>query len=328
MKLIEVMSPVSIFFKPSDTLLSVAEAMVEKHHSCGLICEYDKPMGIITERDILRIFTAQAPDNLNIETQVKSVMTRQPVCVNGDTELVDALDLANNHNLRHLPVVDSTHKLIGIVTLSDMVKAHLGSIEMDEDLRDKSQKLHVLSIEDPLTGLPNKRAMERDVRHAAAVSLRKSEPYSIAMIDVDYFSNYNDHYGLQAGDDALVHIAEIMKKNLRDSDRIFRYSGQAFLFLMPLTPVDGGMVATRRIREAIANSNYSHEKSPLKFLTVSIGVTAGYDDNWKAVVEQAESALYDAKEDGRNIVCMIEPTPQTEFWDLSQRASAEEPIDD
>ncbi len=92
MKLNEVMSPISVYYKPSDSLLSVAESMVEKHHSCGLICEYDKPMGIITERDILRIFTDQAPDNLNIETQVKSVMTQQPVCVNGETELVDAIN--------------------------------------------------------------------------------------------------------------------------------------------------------------------------------------------------------------------------------------------
>ncbi|MCH8176171.1 MAG: CBS domain-containing protein [Proteobacteria bacterium] len=113
MKLKEMMSPIDTFYEPSDSLLMVAKTLAEKHHSCGLICEYDKPVGIITERDIVRLLTGDAKPDLAI----REVMTHRPICVDVNTELTDALDLAKSRNLRHLPVVDATQRLVGFVTL-------------------------------------------------------------------------------------------------------------------------------------------------------------------------------------------------------------------
>ena len=82
MKLKEMMSPIDTFYEPSDSLLMVAKTLAEEHHSCGLICEYDKAVGIITERDIVRLLTGDAKPDLAI----REVMTHRPICVDVNTE--------------------------------------------------------------------------------------------------------------------------------------------------------------------------------------------------------------------------------------------------
>lgn len=319
MKLKDIMSPVDTFYGPDDSLLSVAKTLAEKHHSCGLICEYDKAVGIVTERDIVRLLSSQ----VDSDVAIKEVMTLRPICVDADTELLDALELAKSRNLRHLPVVDATQRLIGIVTHSDIVKVLLAGLERDDQQTDQNRKLHILAIEDPLTGLPNRRALDIDLRHAAAVARRRSEYYSIAMIDIDHFEKFNDHYGHPAGDEALTNIAKTLRSKFRESDKIFRYGGEKFLFLMPFTPIEGAVVASKRICEAISQKNFTHEKSPFGHLTVSVGVASGATDNWQFIIDQADSALDDAKDSGRNTVCAIEPAGDSEFWDFNKRSEFE-----
>ena len=281
MKLKEIMSPIDTFYEPSDSLLTVAKTLAEKHHSCGLICEYDKPVGIITERDIVRLLTSDA----NPDLAIREVMTHRPICVDANTELMDALDLAKSRNLRHLPVVDATQRLVGLVTIGDMVKAKLTSLESD-DLQEPPQdrRLNILAIEDPLTGLPNRRAMDIDLRHA--------------------------------GDEALTRVAGTLRENLRESEKIYRYTGGQFLFLMSGTPVEAAETASKRICQAISEKKFVHKQSSFGHLTVSIGVAGGVTENWESIIEQADSALHDAKDSGRNTVCVNATTKDSQFGDL------------
>ena len=323
MKLRELMSPITITHSASEPLNSVLNAIAERHYSCAIVCEYEKPIGIITERDIVRI---AARGGINCEVTVGELMTNDPICVSADTELLEALDLCESRSLRHLPIVDKTQRLIGVVTQTDLVKAHVATLEASDQLKDQNKKLHILSVEDPLTGLPNRRAMEIDLKHAAAVSQRQSSPYSVALIDIDFFKPYNDHYGHQAGDAAIVMVAEILRGNLRTSDKIFRYGGEEFLFLMPLTPLEGAAIATQRICDKIATCNFPHEVSELGFLSVSIGVASSYTTDWERAIEDADAALYDAKDGGRNQIRLAECTQVTEFWDLSKRSDQDRRI--
>jgi diguanylate cyclase (GGDEF)-like protein len=323
MKLRELMSPIKITHSASEPLISVLEAIATRHYSCAVICEYDKPTGIITERDIVRL---AARGEINNIVTVGQLMTKDPICVSADTEMLDALDLCKSRSLRHLPIVDNTQRLIGVVTQTDLVKAHVKSFEANEQLKDQNKKLHILSVEDPLTGLPNRRAMEIDLKHAAAVAQRQSAPYSVALIDIDFFKAFNDNYGHQAGDAAVIHIADMLRTHLRASDKIFRYGGDEFLFLMPLTSLEGAAIATKRICEKTTTSKFLHEFSELGHLSVSIGVAASYTQNWQRAIEDADSALYDAKAAGRNQVCLAECTQVSEFWDLSKRSDPDPPI--
>lgn len=323
MKLNELMSPVTTYHSPEESLLSVVQSIAAKHYSCALVCEYDKPVGIITERDVVRLFASKSVDE---DITIGEVMTRDPICVNGETRFLEALAVCESRNLRHLPVVDNTHRLIGVITQTDLVKAHARMYEQREQLETQNRKLHILSIEDPLTGLPNRRAMTIDLKHAAAVSQRQSQAYSVALIDLDFFKSFNDNYGHRAGDDALVFLANELRANLRASDKIFRYGGEEFLFLMPLTDIEGAKIATQRICEAVANARYTHKHCELGYLTVSIGVACSYTEKWELAVEQADAALYDAKEEGRNRVCVAEPPSDSEFWDFSRKTDADQPL--
>ena len=123
MKLKEIMSLANVHINPTDSLLSVVKLLAEKHHSCGLICEDEKLVGIVTERDIVRLIARMAGGELDGETKIQELMTPQPICIDGETELVEALELAKSRNIRHLPIIDATQKLEGIVTLTDMIKA-------------------------------------------------------------------------------------------------------------------------------------------------------------------------------------------------------------
>jgi diguanylate cyclase (GGDEF)-like protein len=316
MKLRELMSPITITHSADEPLQSVLVAIAERHYSCALICRYEKPTGIITERDIVRV---AARGGVNDKVTVGELMTKDPICVSADTELMDALELCQSRNIRHLPIVDNTQRLVGVVTQTDLVKAHAATFEATDNLKEQNRKLHILSVEDPLTGLPNRRAMEMDVKHAAAISQRQSAPYSLALIDIDFFKPFNDNYGHQLGDEAIVRIADVLRTNLRASDKIFRYGGDEFLFLMPLTPLEGAAIATQRICDKILAANIPHDHSELGFFSVSIGVAASFTPDWKRAIEDADAALYEAKDAGRNQICLAECTQVSEFWDLSKR---------
>lgn len=322
MKLRELMSTVHIRHQADESLVSVVQTIAQKHYSCALICEYDRPIGILTERDIVRLF---ANDGLNEDITVGEVMSRDPVCVNADNNILEALEICESYSLRHLPIVDNTQRLIGVVTQTDLVKAHISVFEDADKLNSQNRKLQILSVEDPLTGLPNRRAMEIDVKHAAAVSQRQSQAYSIGMIDIDHFKTYNDNYGHQAGDEALQFLADKLRSNLRASDKIFRYGGEEFLFLMPLTPMEGAKIATQRICDAVSDIKLQHDYSDVGHITVSIGVASSFSENWQETVEQADSALYDAKQAGRNRIVAAESLSDSEFWDFTRKLDEGKP---
>lgn len=321
-KLRELMSAVNIRHQADESLVSVVQTIAQKHYSCALICQYDRPVGILTERDIVRLF---ASNKLQEDVTVGDVMSRDPVCVNADHSILEALEVCESYSLRHLPIVDNTQRLIGVVTQTDLVKAHIAAFEDADKLNTQNRKLQILSVEDPLTGLPNRRAMEIDLKHAAAVSQRQSQAYSIGMIDIDHFKTYNDNYGHQAGDEALLFLADKLRGNLRASDKIFRYGGEEFLFLMPLTPLEGAKIATQRICDTVSQLKLKHDYADLGYLTVSIGVASSLSENWQETVEQADNALYDAKQAGRNQVAAAEGPPDSEFWDFSRKLDEGKP---
>lgn len=302
MQLKEIMSPTSSGFAGQDSILSVTEALAHKHHSCAIICSEHKPIGILTERDIVKLFGRVARGELDGNSPIADVMTYSPICVTCNVELTQALEMAKQSKLRHLPIVDDQGLLTGVVTMTDMVKAYLASVEKQSVLASENELLHVLSLEDPLTTLPNRRAMEIELKHRDALAQRNGIEYCIALMDIDYFKKFNDYYGHQAGDDALVHVASIIKKCLRSADKAFRYGGEEFLLVMSGTDGVGAVKAAERIRNAIFTSQFEHCKSPFSVLSVSIGVAAHGQEQWERVVELADQALYHSKSEGRNRV--------------------------
>lgn len=164
-----------------------------------------------------------------------------------------------------------------------------------------------LTMEDPLTGLFNRRYFEHRLRLEGRHALRSYRPLSVMMIDVDEFKKLNDRFGHVAGDHALRAIADAIRGALRATDEVTsRLGGEEFAVLMPDTNADGIVVAAERVRAAVESCQAAGRPR----VTVSIG-TATLDPAVRPIppdeiLDRADRALYDAKEHGRNLVRRFE----------------------
>ncbi|UTW45718.1 sensor domain-containing diguanylate cyclase [bacterium SCSIO 12696] len=168
------------------------------------------------------------------------------------------------------------------------------------DITQVNNELKALSLSDELTGLRNRRAFNQELKREFASHKRYSTPLSLLLLDLDNFKQVNDNYGHQAGDKALEIVANLMLPVFRDSDLLARYGGEEFAVLLPNTNLADAQKAAERIRRAIANNHCCPQK-----LTVSIGAASADEfDDAARLIKQADEALYRAKQQGRNRVCL------------------------
>ena len=163
-----------------------------------------------------------------------------------------------------------------------------------------------LSITDGLT----KTYLRRYFTERLEVETLRSKEYgselSFIMIDLDYFKKCNDKFGHLVGDTVLRETADILKHNLREIDIVARYGGEEFCALLPETDKDGALIVAERIRKSVEEHTINAYDESVN-ITVSIGVTSFVkegNDSAKELVERADKALYEAKNLGRNKVCM------------------------
>jgi len=305
----ELMSKVTAGVSPRTMLSEVARLMLEKKYSCVLISDKGYPKGIITERDVVRIYADTMLQDETVvpefhDLPVGDVMTSKPVCVFESTSLYDALQLARTNKIRHLLVVNDKEKLVGLVTQTDMVDARDKLIERQLELENANKALELLSYEDSLMKIGNRRAMEVDLSYMDSFTKRYGKTYALAIIDIDFFKKYNDHYGHQMGDETLQSVASAIKSSMRGTDKLFRYGGEEILLLMPETNIEQSQIAADRVRQAVQHAVTPHVESLIGVVTVSVGVAAGKTKQWQDLVKRADKALYQAKNTGRNSVCI------------------------
>ncbi len=287
--------------------LSIAiPLMVEKESSCLIVVENQQPVGIITERDITRLASRLLHNPGLMDAPVESIMTAKPICVYQDNAFKEALMMSRSHQLRHLPVVNERYELTGVVTQDNLVDSYVRLMAEHDKLEFHLENLKLLSLEDPLTGVGNRRAMEVELKHSQAQSERLQNSYAIALLDIDFFKKFNDYYGHQAGDDALKMVTKCAKHALRDADRFFRYGGEEFLILMPGTCDDEALICAERVRTEIELLGLENYNAELGILTVSMGVVSSVAGNWQDMLKKADKALYQAKSLGRNRVVLVE----------------------
>ena len=174
------------------------------------------------------------------------------------------------------------------------------------ELATANEKLEILSATDALTGLANRRRFDQFFEAEWQRSLRACRPLAVAMIDIDFFKPYNDHYGHVSGDVCLRQVAEALANTVRAAtDIVCRYGGEEFVIVVPEADVSGAMVVGERARRAVAELKLPHIKGETGTVTVSVGVasaTATSSTLPEALIKRADAALYQAKEGGRNQV--------------------------
>lgn len=174
------------------------------------------------------------------------------------------------------------------------------------ELEESNRRLALLSSTDGLTGIANRRHFDEALAHAWIHATRTGESLALAMLDVDLFKSYNDHYGHQAGDDCLRMVAKIMQGSVRRSlDLVARYGGEEFVYLGPGATRESAVEFAEAIRQAFHDSALAHALSPHGKVTVSIGVAVvvpAKGASAESLIKAADVALYQAKENGRDCV--------------------------
>ncbi|WP_404366664.1 GGDEF domain-containing protein [Marinobacter sp.] len=190
---------------------------------------------------------------------------------------------------------ESTEHMLSFVTTAVVVSACAYIFA----LRNESQRIRLeqLATLDPLTGVKNRRAMEEELRAAVATHERNGLSYALAMLDLDHFKKVNDAHGHTVGDEVLMSCVDVIERNTRQSDQLFRYGGEEFVLLLPGVE-DSGM---RAVLDNLHRALQRELRDPDGPVTASCGLallrSGESPDEW---LDRADAALYEAKENGRN----------------------------
>lgn len=195
-------------------------------------------------------------------------------------------------------------------TATDLLE-HLAAVAaMCVDNVVNRERLRLYGLMDPLTGIANRRFFERRLGEEVERWFRRGEPLTCMLIDVDHFKSVNDRFGHQTGDRVLQEVASLLGRDMRAADVLARYGGEEFVLLLPhTTPAQAAAIA-QRVCAHVARQNFGRGAESLS-VTVSIGVACLNADSeldgaapaaW--LLQQADAALYRAKQNGRNRVVM------------------------
>jgi len=172
---------------------------------------------------------------------------------------------------------------------------------------DQLRTIERLSMHDQLTGLPNRHNFETRMSYEWNRAQREKTPLSLLMIDIDNFKIYNDSYGHQQGDNALVCVAKVFNQTLkRSGDFAVRWGGEEFIILLPNTESSGALDVAEDIRKSVENTVVPGKQ--MTKVTVSVGVhtwTHNQDSTIDELISNADAALYEAKNQGRNRSCQV-----------------------
>jgi len=167
--------------------------------------------------------------------------------------------------------------------------------------------LRDMSVHDPLTGLFNRRYLNESFRREIHRASRKGASIGVIMLDIDYFKKYNDTLGHDAGDAFLQELGRFLQKNTRLSDIVCRYGGEEFVVVLPEAPLEATKERAEYLRNKVKHLKIEHEGiKSIRETTLSLGVSVFPDNGTTAeeVIKAADEALYDAKNKGRDCVCV------------------------
>jgi diguanylate cyclase (GGDEF)-like protein len=176
--------------------------------------------------------------------------------------------------------------------------------EKTELLRAREQMRHFAEHDD-LTGLVNHRIVIERLRSEVDRSRRQGVPLSIVMVDLDHFKTVNDTYGHATGDAVLKEVGAVFERSVRSYDWVGRYGGEEFLLILPGTTFTDARKRAEQMRLTLQATEIVDNGSLIR-VTASLGVASGFPRDYESLIRAADSALYRAKNSGRNCVTAVE----------------------
>ena len=270
--------------KPDLVLLDVNLPLMDGYQAAGRIREVDRDDWI----PIIFLGTKKKPE-----------------------DIVDAIACCGDDYLTK-PLDESvlTAKMTAMQRIAGM-RAKL--LEVSQQLQRTNVELERQADADGLTGLANRRLLDRHLEREVANCARKNLPLSLIMADLDHFQAYNDHYGHLAGDSCLKKISKILERTIRrPSDLVGRFGGGEFCVVLPDTPSDGACHLAELLRSSVEQLALPHAgRGNGAHVTLSFGVTGDIPEpgcSTTQYLNTADKALYQAKQAGRNRVMLLPMT--------------------
>lgn len=244
-------------------------------------------------------------DALRLVSQFRAHDTTRhtPILMVGEEDQVDRLAKALD-----LGVNDYLMKPIDRNELMARVRTQIRRRRYQGLLRETYEQSVSLALIDSLTGLYNRRYLFSHLARLMADTAQRDKPLALLMIDVDHFKAVNDTHGHSIGDDVLRAISDVLQDSVRNVDLVARLGGEEFVVVMPDTPETSAMVVAERLRAAVAGLELKGANGEGFSITISLGCAMRADDGFEQLIERADSALYRAKNGGRDRV-ELAPTP-------------------
>ncbi len=281
------------------------------------IANLDILVGLLSEYDV--IDTASGREALDIVEEEKVDLILLDIMMPNIDGYEVCQKLKSNANTKDIPVVFITAKTdeesieraysaggSDYVTKPFRPKELLARINRELQLKSYQEELKLLASTDPMTKLYNRRYFNEIAKNILEVERRNESELSLMILDIDKFKNINDTYGHNMGDEVIIFISDILRKNQRASDVICRYGGEEFVILLPETSLKNAVLVAEKIRKRIAVSMVGAGGEESFSVRVSIGVSQIdilNEHDIEAALKRADKALYEAKSFGRNRVC-------------------------
>jgi two-component system cell cycle response regulator len=175
--------------------------------------------------------------------------------------------------------------------------------QTEETLRKSEQTYLELSIIDDLTQLYNSRHFYAQLEREIERSNRYEQPFTLLLLDIDKFKAFNDTYGHVEGDYVLSRLGQVIKRCLRETDSAYRYGGEEFTIMLPMTTSEEGIITAKRIQAELRKEAFSPVVSQKIYMTVSIGL-AQYKpkEEMRSFVHRVDQLMYQAKKNGRDMI--------------------------
>ncbi|HEY9837819.1 MAG TPA: diguanylate cyclase, partial [Vampirovibrionales bacterium] len=254
--------------------------------------------GIYQVEDITQAWVSQSQVNFLTEVEVKAMLMVPIVQSSGLWGLLIAhhCSAPRRWQQSEIKLLSQLATQVGIATQQS---------QLYEQLKEANQQLRQLATRDGLTLLSNRRHFNEYLEREWQQMERDRTPLSLILCDIDFFKPYNDTYGHQAGDESLKQVAvAIQKASKRPLDFVARYGGEEFAVILPNTDADGAICVGETIREAVKALQVPHRASPTcGYITLSVGiatVTPRVESSLETLIQEADRALYRAKDQGRD----------------------------
>lgn len=220
----------------------------------------------------------------------------------GDEYRIRDLGATNTTRVNDVPVAEAVLADSDHVTVGESILKFISHTSVEANYH---EEIYQLATRDPLTDLCNRRHFLEQMEREIARSLRHERPLAMCIVDVDLFKPVNDRYGHISGDEVLRRIADLVHQHARHDDIAARIGGEEFAVLLPECNADAAYRFAERLRAAVATETFTPGGEPRR-ITISIGIAelSPALDSRAALMAAADAALYRAKAEGRNRVCV------------------------